>query len=373
MNNTDTNKKITFLITGLELGGAEVLVKDIVTELAADKTYSVSVISLSSIGPIGAYLQAQGISVIACSDKKKGDLLRIWRLYRAIVHERPDILHSHLFHANILGRICGTIARVPRIYSTIHNINFGPRWRELVMRLTDILSNKTVVISDIVRTQMLNRGVVSASRVLMIENGVNIERFKALSPAERLSVRRSLMINDDTKYFIAVGRLMEQKGYPTLLESLSVICAQVPNIQVDILGEGQMRSELADHIKKLGLQKVVRLLGNTNQVLLHLQAADFFVMSSYWEGLPIALLEAMSTGCVPIVTSVGGIPEVVQNNRNGILVQQKNTDSLAEGLKKGLMLSRDEYQDMVNTARLSIVHNYSLDKTVAEYKKLYDQ
>jgi len=370
---TAKKTKITYVISGLGIGGAEVLVKDIVLRLQKIDTYDVSVVSLSDQGPIGAQLAKAGVPVYACSRQASGDWFRVWRLYRTLKQLQPDIVHAHLFHANVLTRLFGWLLRTPVVLATIHNIHFGGATREWLMRLTECFGTHTVVISPAVYHVMTERRVVSQARVTTIENGIDTDRFVEASTAERVRLRTELGVSDDVLYFVAIGRLMEQKGYLVLLSALRQIRDENLTIVIDVFGEGPLRTELQTYIDSHALSNLITLRGNTNNVLPYLQAADGFIMPSLWEGLPIALLEAMSTGVPPIITAVGGVPDVVQHKINGYLIEANNSEMLAATMREFEALSPVERREYQRAARDTVVCNYAISKTVTRYMALYEK
>lgn len=364
-------KRILFIITGLETGGAEVLLLRHCRYLKKKNTFDFRVISLTGLGPIGEIMSDEGFDVVSVNESGKYNFKMIWRLYKEIKIYKPDIIHDHLFHANVFSRIFGWYFRIPKVISTIHNENIGGKLREVFMRFTDSLSTKTVVIAKSVADILLEKKVVSRKSLVVIQNGIDTTEFAAATSEEKKILRNKLNVPESTLVFIAVGRLEEQKGYKFLLESIKEIVTVKENILIFILGDGSQKDELVRMAEELKISQDIRWLGNKNNVKDYFQVSDIYVLPSLWEGLPIALLEAMSCALPVVATEVGSVGAVVDSGKSGFLVRTGDSRLFAEGIKKAIDLGEKGRLEFGQYGRRKMISSFSQEMMFQQYDGLY--
>ena len=230
--------KICYLITSLDTGGAEVALRTLVRGLDRSR-FSVVVVSIRPVGAIGVSMREDGVRVLDLGLSGKFDPRLFTRLYSFLKKEEPDILHTFLSHSNIIGRVVGRMAGVPRIVSSIQNDRFGGRIRERLMQWTDGHADVTAIVSRKAADRMLRIGVVSPERSLVVYNGVDFKSFPLRDKPARDAVRAALSMPEDAPVVISVGRLAEQKGYPYLLEAFALVRKNDPKmILLDEPSEG---------------------------------------------------------------------------------------------------------------------------------------
>ena len=178
---------------------------------------------------------------------------------------------------------------------------------------------------------------------------------------DRSEVRREAGIGMDDPFLLAVGRLVHSKAHNILIAAMPVILEKFPNAKAGICGDGLLRANLEAQIQSLGLASSVKLLGQSDQVAKFLASADVFVMPSLWEGLSIALLEAMSAGLPTIATKVEGMEEVITEGENGLLVPTGNTNALAEAIIK-LLADIQLRRQMGIAAKAKVLGMYTVDR-----------
>jgi glycosyltransferase involved in cell wall biosynthesis len=277
-------------------------------------------------------IRSLNIPVIDLKIDPKIRLDRTLSLYQLIKQDRIVILHTWLFHANLLGRLTGSFAQVPVIISSRHNIDIGGWWRESINRWTAPLDDHTIAVCQFVRSIEIERSKIPENKVSTIYNGVDLNRFEHLDPSISLSVRMELGIPSNAPTIGCVGRLHQQKGYPFLLEAIKTVRNQIPDIQLLIVGSGKMEIELKSIVKKLDLSDSVTFTGARTDIPAILSSLDLFVLPSLWEGHPLVLLEAMATGLPVVATQVGGNPEVVIHGETGLMVPPSNPVQLASAI-----------------------------------------
>ncbi|HEV7956710.1 MAG TPA: glycosyltransferase, partial [Marisediminicola sp.] len=310
--------RVALFVMSLNVGGAETQSVALAGRLRK-QGYDVVVITvLPTTGLRDQLLDTGAESTSLGMTRGVPDPRGAWRLYRTLRRWRPDILHSHMTHPNLLGRIIGRIAGVRVIISTIHNTYEGGRWRKLAYRATDRLADLTTAVSEASAARYVDLGAVPAHRMRVLPNGIDVARFL---PEEkgREAKRRELQIDNDFLW-LAVGRLEAPKDYGNMLDAFAVVTKRKPAVRLCIAGQGDLEGEMRARAQRLGIESRVTFLGLRRDVGALMAAAHAFVMSSSTEGLPMVLLEAAAAGLPIVATDVGGIGEIVRPMDTGYLV-----------------------------------------------------
>lgn len=363
-------KKIDFLITDLAFGGAELLVVRLAAGLQA-RGWQVRVISMMPPQAFEEELRSAGIMVESL-EMKKGipNPAALFKLLRLLRSRRPDVVHSHMFHANLLARISRKPAGVPVLISTIHNMYEGRRWRELANRYTATLSDVTTIISRKSGERMVRVGAISRERLKVIPNGVDTVRYSR-SEAARKELRGQLDDARDSFVWLAVGRFAEAKDHANMIRAYQRTRQARGDTLLLLVGEGGLRKQAEDLAEGLGLSGQVRFLGVRNDIPALMSAADAYLMSSSWEGMPLVLLEAASCRLPVVATDVGGNSEVVADGTTGFLVPPKDPEKLAAAMLRLMELTDGERQYMGLAGRKYVEEHYSLDRMTDRWEELY--
>ncbi|HBY77568.1 MAG TPA: glycosyl transferase family 1, partial [Cyanobacteria bacterium UBA11148] len=200
-------------------------------------------------------------------------------------------------------------------------------------------------------------------------NSIEPEHFFS-NPQWREFIRDELELKGKFVW-LAIGRLEEQKDYPTMLRAFAQISRQLPQTLLLVVGKGSLQNNLEALTKELGLHEKVRFLGIRNDIAKIMNAADAYVMSSAWEGMPGVLLEASAVGLPIVATDVGGNREVVLDGKSGFLVPSQNSQALAEAMQQLITLSDSERQQIGKVGRNYVIANYSLTEGVKRWENLY--
>jgi len=359
--------KIVLMITGLNIGGAETQVCSI-----ADKLYElgndVTLIYLNGdkeVSPLN-----EGVKIIALSMKKTplGLLSAIKRCRKILLKIKPDVLHSHMVHANIFSRLLRIITPIPIVISTAHNANEGGKLRMLAYRFTNSLADVSTNVSEEALQSFINKKAMRTERSTVVYNGIDTDKF-VYNEESRRFIREQLHLTNNNFLFLTVGRLTEQKDYPNLLNAFSVIKGENSNVKLAIIGKGELEHELKGMVEKLGLSEDIYFLGARKDVDKIMSACDCFVLPSKYEGFGLVVAEAMSCERVVIGTDCGGVKEVIGNE--GFLVDPEDHIMLADAMQKTIYLDYGESKIMRHNARRRIISNYSLDATVTKWLELY--
>ncbi len=365
---------LLFLITSLAYGGAE---RQLVQAAIRLKTRGWDIVVVSMLPP-KAYveeLEKAGIPVHSLNIRRRvPDPLAIFRLARIIRKFKPHILHSHMVHANILGRVVRPLAPVPVLICTAHNIDErgkrgSGKWRILAYRFTDALCDLTTQVSQAGLERYVQIKAVPKYKIRYIPNGVDTERFRP-NPEARKLLRKELGVDADFVW-IAVGRFDPQKDYPNMLRAFSQLWKEKPKARLFIVGDGPLRPEMENLAKELSIDSQVKFLGIRRDVPDLLNAADAYVMSSAWEGMPNVILEAASTGLPIVATDVGGNSEIVVHGKTGFLVPPRDPTASAKAMLELVNLSEEERRKMGEEARKHTEENFNLERVVGMWETLY--
>ena len=366
----NNKKKIAFLITGLNTGGAEIQLYRVITNLNLVKFKSI-VISITDKGELGQKFIDNNIPVYVLGVKKNISVIfAAIRLYYLLKNEKPDILHMHMYHAYVFGRIVGRLAKVPIMISTIHAMRFG-YLREKISKYTEKLSNVTTVVSKIVAERLIKDKIVPKNKLIVIPNGIDTNIYKH-SLVIRDRKRKELNLKKNIFLWIAVGRLEKRKNYPNLLNAFSEVLKKNSDTILVIAGEGSLKDNCEKITKQLKIEKNVLFLGNRNDIPELLNAADGYVMSSSNEALPLVIQEAATTSLPIVATDIAGLKEVVIDNKTGFLVKSNDKISLSNGMLKLMKLDYEHRYKMGIAGCKYIKANYDIKNIVKKWQDLYN-
>lgn len=364
--------RIVYLLTSLGVGGAEKQALA-VAERMASRGHAVRILVLmprldeewpTAIHTIHLDVRKTPWSVFG--GFKRG---------RAFMRDfQPDLVHSHCFHSNILARVLRFFGPKFVVLSTVHNVYEGGWSRMMAYRLTDGLSSRTVAVSDAAAERFIRLKAVPAQKCTVILNGIDVDGFVP-DAARGASMRAAMEIATGNATFIwlAVGRIAPAKDYPNLLRAFAGVRAEKPNAQLWIAGDarGDQKMPLEALAKELQIDGAVRWLGLRRDMPALFDAADAFVSGSAWEGMPLAVGEAMCMAKPVVVTDVGGVLELVGDG--GVVVPPNNFGALADAMIAIMRLSSDALAARGRTARERILCCFSMDATAETWELLYKE
>jgi glycosyltransferase involved in cell wall biosynthesis len=359
------------LITGLGVGGAEAVVHDLAMHLDRAR-FTVTVVTLLPRGEMGDQLEAAGIRCIALGTGTHNPVTLVMRLIRLLRTIRPEILHTHLFHADTVGRIAGRIAGVPVIVSSLHNVTFGGKAREVLLGVTRSLVTRFIAVANVVRHHAVSHGIAPIDRTETVYNGIDTTRFANVG--DKKILRQKLGLPVDATILISVGRLIEQKGYLQLLAALAHVRSGLPgqDVRLILLGEGSDREALRAVAALLPPETVV-MPGAVLNVPEYLAAADMFIMSSLWEGFSLAVVEAAMVGLPIVATSVGIVPEFIRDGESGRIVAPGDTVALSNAILGILRLLPTERALMASRSQEIARTLFSVSVMTHAHEQLYEK
>ncbi|MCI3203697.1 MULTISPECIES: glycosyltransferase [Pandoraea] len=372
--------KIVLFVTGLQLGGAETQVADLARGFLA-RGHDVTLISVTGPCTIALPQSPRFTLVELKAGKSPGALLGAMFRFVAYLREwQPDVVHAHMVHANLMARVARWFVRMPVLVSSAHSRNEGGRARMLAYRLTDRWTDLTTNVSDDAVAAFVAQGAAPAERIVSVPNGIDTRRYRP--DAQVRSHWREMLLgqkqtdvdvdaNAATPIVFAAGRIAEAKDYPTLVKAFERVLDLMPQARLLIAGDGPSRASVQTLIDTRGLARSVSLLGRRNDVAQLMCAADVYVMSSAWEGLPLVIGEAMAT-CLPVVsTDCGGVRELLGDIQDNTLVPIGDASALGNALIRHLSHTVDESRAIGTANRERIVACYSLDAIVAQWLDIY--
>jgi glycosyltransferase involved in cell wall biosynthesis len=359
--------RIVYVLTTLGMGGAERQVIAL-AELMAGRGHAVALLVLM---PPVAEEWATALEVKRLEMRKTPvSILRgLARGLRFLHDFRPDLVHSHTFPANMVARALKVVWPRPPLISTIHNVYEGGWARMLAYRLTWPLSRLTTAVSHAAADRYVRIKAVPGRKCMVVTNGIDTAEFRP--DAERRALVRAEMGAGDEFIWLTAGRIAPAKDYPNLLRAFSRVAAADRTARLWVAGEGDV-DDLADLIllaRDLGLDRRVRWLGLRRDMAALHDAADGFVLGSAWEGMPLALGEAMAMEKPIIATDVGGVRELVGDA--GMIVPAQTAEALGEAMLVLMRSTAEKRAALGRAARERIAKIFSMDAKADEWEALY--
>ncbi len=351
--------KIAYIITGLGMGGAEHVLSQL-ADMAYEEGHDVKVFYMT--GNIKVAPKNKNIEIIPLHVNGLYSLVKsVFKLRAYFSSFKPDVVHSHMIHANLLARLTRIFSSFPKLICTAHSSNEGGKVRMMAYRITNPLGDFFTNVSNDAARSIENRGAAKLGTVISIPNGVDTNHFS-------MKTQRA---DNKSDFFrlISVGRLEEVKNYPTLLKAVHELIARNVNVKLDIVGEGSCRESLEGLISSLKLSENVRLLGAREDVNRLLIQSDLFIISSTYEGFGLVAAEAMSCGLPVISSDNGGVNEILGNN--DWIVPVSDYLSLAEKIESTLKMTPEDLKEIGKNNRQRIEDNYSFNNMFDSYSKLY--
>ncbi len=349
------------------IAGAERQVMLLAAGLAA-RHWRVSIVALSGDGRQSIEsLHRSGVEFIPLHMRKGLADPRGWiRFHQWLRRERPGVVHAHLPHAAWMTRWSRLAARPPVQIDSIHTSATGGWGRRAAYRLSRWIPDAVSAVSHGVADAWQSAGIVSQHRMVVIPNGVDVEHWRP-SPETRNQVRHRLGL-DREFVWLAAGRLDPVKDYPALLWAMM----EVPSpARLVIAGAGPDANSLRRLAIEFGVEERVRFLGFQPDVLPWMQAADAFVLSSRWEGLPMSLLEASACALPAVATDVPGSREVILHGRTGFLAPPGDTHALRSAMRRIMRMDSEARAAMGAHARTRVIVNFSLPAVLDRWEQLY--
>jgi len=313
-----------------------------------------------------AALRAGGVRFLGLDRRTRAHAWAWWPLVKLLRRERVDVIHAHKFGSNIWGVVFGRLCGVPVVVTHEHGWSFerGPKMfldRELIARG----SNAFIAVSREDRRRMIELEKISPDRAVFVPNGI-----PALRPASGRGVRAELGISATDPVVTSVGFLRQPKAIDVLIEGAARIAPRFPGLKVLIVGEGADRPVYEALIDRLGVQDTVKLLGLRSDVPELLAASDVAVLSTNSEGSPLSVMEYMDAKVPVVATSVGGIPDLIDHEVHGLLVDPQDAAGLGDSIAR-LLDDPERARDMAERAYERRLQEFDIDVMVENLQSLY--
>jgi glycosyltransferase involved in cell wall biosynthesis len=358
---------IVYVLASLGMGGAERQVLAL-AERMADRGHAVKLLVLR---PKLKQQWPAALPVIHLDMRRNPlSVLRGFSRARRFLHGyRPDLVHGHSFHANIVARLLKVFAHAPVVLSTVHNVYEGGLHRMIAYRITDFLSFRTTAVSTAAAQRFMRMKAVPKRKCVVVTNAIDTAEFEPSS--ERRAKMRTEMQAADNFIWLTAARLVPAKDIPNLLRAFVGVRAEMPAAQLWIAGEGNETGVKRVDVFAVerGSFEQVRWLGLRRDIPELLDAADGFVLASAWEGMPLVVGEAMAMEKPVVATDVGGVRELLGDA--GMVVPPKDSEALAGAMLELMHRASEDRDALGHAARARIENKFSMDARADEWEALY--
>jgi glycosyltransferase involved in cell wall biosynthesis len=375
----EKKKKILYIITYLELGGAQKYLLSLVQNIDKRK-YSVFLLS-GCKGYLKKEFEASGAieSFKFLPHLDRGldpwrDLVSFFGIYRYIKKNKFDIVHVHSPKASVLGRWAAFFAGTQNIFYTVHGWPFHSYMNivmfniyRLIEKLTAFISNKIIVVSKADLDKGIQFRIANPDKFKLVHYGINTEIFTSVykKRQNKKSINRNLILT--------VSCLKPQKGLSFFIAAAGELIKDNPNLRFVIAGSGPLEAKVVRQIERKGLTGVVSLKGWVRDIPEYLSQTGLFVLSSLWEGLPLALIEALVSGVPVVVTDTGGPKDILKNKEAGLIVEPASVKDLVLGIKDMLKKNMQDSIITDNKPKHIDISYWSQERMVKQTQEVYSE
>jgi len=379
-------KKILYLVTQAETGGAQKYVTDLATNLDKNQFETIVAAGGNQADPLFLNLQKNQVKYYRLKYVIRAinpiyDFLAFWEIFNLIKKEKPDVVHLNSSKVEILGSIVAKLLGVKKIIFTAHGYVFNEPISDLKRKFYIFLEkfcskfiNKIICVSEFDKQTGLKNNIAPDDKYSVIHNAINVNNYNFLEKQEARQELINRIINQKSelsslrmqgkKIIGTIANLYKTKGLEYLIDAAKLINRD--DVIYLVIGEGSKRNDLELRIKDQGSNNFF-LVGNISNAANYLKAFDVFVLPSVKEGFPYTILEAQAAGLPIVATRVGALPEIIRDGENGILLESKNPQMLADKIKL-LLTDQNLYQRIKNNTRIdqnSFIH--FLKQTINQY------
>jgi glycosyltransferase involved in cell wall biosynthesis len=368
MTHLRSRTRILFMIDyASSTGGAERLAVGLATHLPQDR-FEPWMCATRRSDPVASRVLADaGVRHLTLGRSAKWDVHRLGTVARLLRAERIDILHTHKFGSNLWGTLIGSACHTPAIVAHEHSWSYhgNPPRAWIDGNVIGRLATKFVAVSSADAQRMVHREGVSADKVTVIPNG-----YIPSPGSSDNDVRAELGLCRSVPVIGIAAVLRPEKRIDVLLQAHAKVRAVVPEAQLVIAGDGPCRPRLERQARDLGLDRSVHFLGARTDVDSVLRAVDVGALSSDREGSPLLAFECMANDTPLVATAIGGVPDVVEHGRTGLLVPRRDPDALARALIS--LLADPERRARIAAAAKDGLHRYTIEATASRFAALYE-
>jgi len=363
--------RIGFVLHVMQVAGAEMLVAEIVRRMSG--AFEPTILCLDGIGPLGEQLRDEGVDVINLERRPGRDYRVAWRMARLIKQRGIELVHAHQYTPFFYAALAKFVMRGRfRLILTEHGRHYPDtvsRQRRLTNRwLLGPMADAITGVCQFSADSLVQNDGFSRKRIVVIDNGIVIDRYKPVD--HRGELRARLGLDPARRYVGNIARFHPVKDQAMLLHAFARVAAARDDVDLLLVGDGPLRESLTDLSRSLGIEGRVRFLGIRADVPDILRALDVFALTSVSEAASLTLLEAMASGVPVVVTAVGGNPELVRHGIDGLHVPRGDASATATAILQ-ILSDPGTASGMGESGRQRVVERYQLDDTVAAYLRLY--
>lgn len=367
-------KKILYIITQSEWGGAQKYVHDLALNLRGD--FDIAVVC-GGKGLLIEKLRQKGIKAAVFKNLVRRisplkDLICFFQLYRFIKKNGFDIVHTNSSKAEILGNLAAKLAGAPKIIFTAHGFVFSEplfSWKRKIFifleRFANKFADKIIAVSDFDRRSAVKQGIALESKLEVVYHGLDLDKFENLDKASR----KEFNIPENALLIGTAANFYPSKGLKYFINSASLLCRDFYNLYFLIIGQGGLKKNLQKQIKEQGLENKIIMPGFRPDALQIMKIMDIFVLSSVKEGLPYCLLEAMALGLPIAASKAGGVPEIIEDKKTGLLSEPADFYGLAENIK--ILIKDKNLRRELSENSEKKIQSFTIERMAEETKNIY--
>lgn len=335
-------------------------------------------------GPLVSEAKKNGIKCFFCKSltrniSLKNDMLSFWYLYKLFKKHRFDVVHTHSSKTGVLGRVAAKLAGVPKVIHTVHGFAFPAATNIFSKSLYYAMewigtrcSDYIICLHDADRNIVINNLGAKSNKVIIIPNGVDIKKFSPASDVDKIKKRNELNFTNTTNLIGMVGRLWRQKNPAVFVDAGIELLRKNVNADFVLVGDGELMNELKEKVEVSGFSSKFHFLGWRDDIPEILSLLDIFVLPSLWEGMPLAILEAQSSGLPCVVSNIQGNDCLVTNNQDGYLFNPESVSELVDILNT-LIADKEKQINLGKFARSKITAHFDIDNRIKKMMDLYDR
>ncbi len=350
--------KIMQIVPEFTLGGGEIMAEKLICSLKKSGNEVIAVSMYNYHSAITDRLESNGIRVEMLNKKSGFDFKILIRFYKLLKKEKPDVIHNHLYSLKyvIFGAI---LNKVPVKIHTVHNVaikEVGWISRKLHKLFFKWFHVVPVGLTKLIQESIAKEYEIPLERVPFVLNGMPVDDYIKKEDYEAV------------KIVLHVGRFSEQKNHIGLINAFEIIHKKHPEIMLVLVGAGELEEKVKKIVKEKDLQDVVVFKGTLHSVKEEMHKADIFCLPSNYEGMPMTIIEAMASGLPIVATDVGGVPDMITDNEDGILCQNTST-AIADALER--LIESSKLRSKLGKNAIVTSKKYSSDIMAEKYFNLY--
>lgn len=335
----------------------------------------------ATLNPIAPWLkelfESQGVKCFSCDCTSRKDFpFGMLRLTKFLRQEKVDIFHTHLYEPSIVGLWASVLARTPYRVMTRHHSDYLTRMNKPIhVKLDQMctrLSHRVIAVSQHTADHLVEAEGAPREKIDVVLNGIDFERVQVSGADAKEKIRKEFDA-EDSHLLLTAARFHPEKGYFHLFDAMPMLKEKVKKpFKLLIAGSGSFEQEFRDYVTRLNCDDVVRFVGFRKDIADLMTSADLFVLPSLAEAFGLVLTESIYLGTPVVASRVGGIPEIIEDGVDGVLVPPANNEALADAVAD-LLNNPEKLNSLARTGREKIASKFQFQDMVKEYEKVYEK